>query len=137
MDDDGEFLAWFETTWHDAEMALHDGDAGPRDEITWSKQEPVTLFGAWMNAATAAEARAVFRRLADSFADVEQGEISLVAHGVSGDLAYTVHREHTKTVVDGTPRQYVLRVTQVYRHEAEGWKVVHRHGDQEAAVTGS
>lgn len=135
MDDDQGFLEWFETTWHDAEMALHNGDAGPRDD-TWSKQEPVTLFGAWMNATNADEARAVFRRLEQSFSDAVEGHVSLVAHGVSGDLAYTVHREHTTTTVNGEQREYVLRTTQVYRREDGTWKVVHRHADNEASVQG-
>lgn len=135
MDDDQGFLEWFETTWHDAEMALHNGDAGPRDD-TWSQQEPVTLFGAWMNATNADEARAVFRRLEQSFSDAVEGHVSLVAHGVSGDLAYTVHREHTTTTVNGEQREYVLRTTQVYRREDGTWKVVHRHADNEASVQG-
>jgi ketosteroid isomerase-like protein len=133
MDDDAEFLRWFETTWHDAEMALHGGDAGPRDE-TWSKREPVTLFGAWLNATNADEAREVFRRIAELFSDAEVGRIERVAHGVSGDLAYTVHREHTTTSVDGERREYVLRTTQVYRREDGTWKVVHRHADHDSAV---
>ena len=135
MDEDQEFLEWFETTWHDAEMALHNGDAGPRDD-TWSKREPVTLFGAWMNATNAEEARVVFRRLEESFSDAVEGHVSLVAHGVSGHLAYTVHREHTTTRVNGEQREYVLRTTQVYRREDGTWKVVHRHADHEAPVQG-
>ena len=50
--------------------------------------------------------------------------------GVSGDLAYTVHREHTHD--HGARRvssDYVLRATQVYRRESDTWKVVHRHAD--------
>lgn len=135
MDDDQEFLEWFETTWHDAEVALHNGDAGPRDE-TWSKQEPVTVFGAWLNATSSDEARAVFRRLADAFSQAEEGSIELVAHGVSGDLAYTAHREHTTTMVNGERRQYVLRTTQVYRRKDGTWKVVHRHADNEDNIQG-
>jgi ketosteroid isomerase-like protein len=133
MEDRG-FLEWFETTWRDAEMALHNGDAGPRDTITWSRREPVTLFGAWRNATNADEAREVFRALEASFSEAVQGDIALVAYGVSGDLAYTAHREHTTTTVDGEPRQYTLRVTQVYRYEDGTWKVVHRHGDTEAVL---
>lgn len=136
MDDDREFLAWFHGLWRDAEVALHDGRPGARDG-TWSTREPVSLFGAWMNAANADEAQAVFRRLEASFSGAVEEEVSLVAHGVSGELAYTVHREHTQTQVDGEPRDYVLRVTQVYRHEDGGWRVVHRHADNEESVAGS
>jgi ketosteroid isomerase-like protein len=131
-----EFLHWFETTWHDAEMALHNGDAGPRSE-TWSTREPVTVFGAWMNATDADEARALFQRIAEAFSDVEEGRVELVAHDVSGDFAYTVHREHTVTSVNGEVRRYVLRTTQIYRREDGTWKVVHRHADREAPAEGS
>ena len=136
MEDDREFLEWFTTTWYDAEVALHNGNAGPRDQVTWSRREPVTLFGAWLNATDADEARVVFRRLEETFADAVHEDVSLVAHGVSGELAYTVHREHTTTTVNGEPREYTLRVTQVYRHEDGTWHVVHRHADNEESVTG-
>jgi ketosteroid isomerase-like protein len=133
MSDDSEFLEWFRTTWKDAEDALHDGDAAPRFE-TWSDREPVTLFGAWHSARTPGETHAVFRRIAGSFSHAQECEIDLLAHGVSGDLAYTVARELTSTSVRGEPRQYVLRVTQVYRREGGTWKVVHRHADDEARI---
>lgn len=127
-----DFLDWFNTKWRAAEDALHDGDAAPRFE-TWSQQAPVTLFGAWLNAYDPDASREVFRRLAESFADAVSSQIELIAAEVSGDLAYTAHREITSTSVDGEPREYVLRVTQVYRREAGTWKVVHRHGDTEPA----
>jgi ketosteroid isomerase-like protein len=133
MDDGREFLEWFRTTWKDAEDALHDGDEKPRFE-TWSDREPVTLFGAGWNARNLEEAHAVFRHIASEFGNVDDCEVDLVAHDVRGDFAYTVHREHTKTSVRGEPRDYVLRVTQVYRREDGAWKVVHRHGDNEAAL---
>ena len=44
-------------------------------------------------------------------------------------MAYTVGYEHTQASVDGTPRTYSLRVTQVYRREGGDWKVAHRHAD--------
>lgn len=129
MNDRESFLEWFNTTWHMAEDALHQGDPGPRSG-TWSEREPVTLFGAWYNATDPTSARAVFQRLAESFSGLESSDIDLVAADVSGDLAYTVHREITSTTIDGAPSDYVLRVTQVYRREDGGeWKVVHRHGD--------
>lgn len=128
MDARDEFLDWFETTWRAAELALHNGDAGPRF-ATWSEREPVTLFGAWLDATGPDEVRAVFLKLAESFSQSASAEIELLAAEVSGDLAYTVHREITSVSVDGRPRDYVLRVTQAYRRENGEWKVVHRHGD--------
>ena len=131
MDDREVFLDWFATTWRAAEDALHDGDAAPRF-ATWSDREPVTLFGAWRNARGPTAVRDVFLRLAEQFSHLTASDIELVAADVSGDLAYTAHREISSTSVDGEHRDYVLRVTQVYRREADGWKVVHRHGDTES-----
>ena len=42
---------------------------------------------------------------------------------------YTAGLEHTSASVDGQPRTYTLRATQVYRREEGEWKVAHRHGD--------
>jgi ketosteroid isomerase-like protein len=136
MSEDREFLEWFETTWLQGEKALHDGEVGARD-VTWSDRDPVTLFGAWLGATNAREAREAFTKLQETFADSVDEEVTLVAHGVSGDLAYTAHREHTTTSIRGEPRDYVLRVTQVYRREDGTWKVVHRHADNEESAPGS
>jgi ketosteroid isomerase-like protein len=130
MDDREEFLEWFNTRWQAAEVALHGGNAAPRFE-TWSDREPVTLFGAWMNADNAIAVREVFVKLAEAFSQADSSEIELVAAGVSGDLAYTAHREITSTIVDGEHRSCTLRVTQAYRREGGQWKVVHRHADEE------
>ena len=130
MGDREEFLEWFGTSWRRAENALHNGDPEPRFR-TWSEREPVTLFGAWLNATDPAGAREVFIKLAHAFSQVHSSEIDLVAADVSGDLAYTVHREITSATVNGERREYILRVTQVYRREEGEWKVVHRHGDDE------
>jgi hypothetical protein len=130
MSDREDFLAWFTTTWLDGEVALHDGDASPRFG-TWSEHEPVTLFGAWFTATDAVSAREVFTKLAHTFSHAASNEIELIAADVSGDMAYTVQREITTADIDGERRTYSLRVTQVYRREEDGWKVVHRHGDEE------
>jgi ketosteroid isomerase-like protein len=130
MGDRDDFLDWFDTTWRAAEDALHNGDAAPRFE-TWSERDPVTLFGAWLNATDPKAAREVFLKLAREFSDASSGDVELVAADVSADLAYTVHREITSTSVNHEPRDYTLRVTQVYRREDGVWKVVHRHADTE------
>lgn len=135
MSERDEFLAWFDSEWRDGEDALHAGDAAPRFR-TWSEREPVTLFGAWFNATDPSGVREVFLKLAQTFSAATASDIELIAADVSGDLAYTVHREVTSTIVDGQPRDYVLRVTQVYRREEGDWKVVHRHGDEDPEQDG-
>jgi hypothetical protein len=134
MSDRDDFLEWFNTAWRSAEVALHGGDARPRFQ-TWSDRPPVTLFGAWLTATDPVAVREVFLRLGQSFSQATSSDIDLVAADVSGDLAYTVHREITSTTVNGEPRDYVLRVTQVYRREEGAWKVIHRHADEEAATS--
>ncbi len=47
----------------------------------------------------------------------------------TGDMAYTVGYEHTEATVNGEPRAYTLRATQIYQREDDEWKVVHRHAD--------
>jgi ketosteroid isomerase-like protein len=128
MSDRDDFRAWFEGDLHDAELALHHGDAGPRRAL-WSRKEPVSVLGAWRNAVGQEEIDELFTALANSFSDCTSYAVELEAYDVVGDMAYTAGLEHTSASVDGQPRTYTLRATQVYRREDGKWKVAHRHGD--------
>ena len=128
MSDRDDFLTWVKTTLYDAEVALHNGDAGPRRAI-WSHDEPVSVLGAWRNAYGWDQVEALFASLAESFSDCTAYRFELYAYEVVGEAAYTAGFEHTSVSVDGEPRSYTLRATQVYRREAGEWKVAHRHGD--------
>jgi ketosteroid isomerase-like protein len=127
MSEREDFLAWVDTVLKDAEIAVHNGDSGPRRAI-WSRHDPVSVLGAWKNAFGQAEIDELFAHLAASFSDCTSYELDIVEAEVLGDAAYTVGFEHTSASVDGVPRTYVLRATQVYRREDGEWKVVHRHG---------
>ncbi|MGW9632046.1 nuclear transport factor 2 family protein [Agromyces sp. NPDC055520] len=128
MTDRDDFLAWFRGPLFDAELALHNGDPGPRRAL-WSRAEPVSVLGAWRNATGQAEIDELFTYLAASFSDCTSSTVELVAFDVAGDMAYTAALEHTSVSVDGQPRTYTLRATQVYRREGGQWRVTHRHGD--------
>ena len=128
MSERDDFLEWVGTRLRDAERALHNGDAGPRFEI-WSSREPVTVLGAWKAATGQQEVAELFRLLEDSFSDCTSYAHDVVAADVSGDMAYTVGYEHTSASINGQPRTYTLRATQVYRREDGEWKVAHRHAD--------
>ena len=128
-----EFLAWVKTTLYDAELALHNGDAGPRRAI-WSRNEPVSVLGAWRNAYGQREIDELFTALGRSFSDCTSYTFDLQAYDVVADTAFTVGLEHTSTSVDGDPRSYTLRATQVYRRESGQWKVAHRHADTDPAA---
>ena len=112
-----------------AEEAIHNGNPEPRLEM-WSTRDPVTLFGAWGPCKIGTdEVTRISRWVASRFSNSTAYRFELVAAGVSGDLAYTVGYEHNATSVDGSPADYILRVTHVYRREDGEWKIVHRHGD--------
>ena len=128
MTDREEFLAWFKTTLYEAELALHNGDQAPRRAL-WSRNEPVSVLGAWRNAFGQQEINDLFGYLASRFSDCTSSTVELLAYDVMGDMAYTAALEHTSVSVDGQPRTYTLRATQVYRREAGQWRVAHRHGD--------
>jgi ketosteroid isomerase-like protein len=128
MTDRDDFLTWVRTTLYEAEVALHNGDAAPRRAI-WSRNEPVSVLGAWRNAYGRDQLEELFESLAESFSDCKSYRFELYAYDVVGEMAYTAGFEHTSASVDGQPRTYTLRATQVYRREGGEWKVAHRHGD--------
>lgn len=128
MTDRDDFLAWVNTTLYDAERALHNGDPEPRRAI-WSRNEPVSILGAWRNAIGQREIGELFTFLGGSFSDCTSYSVELLAYDVVGDVAWTAGLEHTSASVDGEPRTYTLRATQVYRREDGEWRVAHRHGD--------
>jgi len=123
-----DFLAWIKTTLHEAELALHNGDATPRRAL-WSRNEPVSVLGAWRNANGQQVLDELFTSLAASFSDCTSFTFELQAYDVIGDMAYTAGLEHISASMNGEPRTYTLRVTQVYRRENGEWRVAHRHGD--------
>jgi ketosteroid isomerase-like protein len=128
VSDREEFLAWTQSRLKEAETALHNGDSSPRRAI-WSLEEPVTVLGAWKSAVGQQEIDELFAELGDSFSDCTSYAFEIVAADVVGDMAYTVGYEHTQASVNGAPRTYTLRSTQVYRREGGEWKVAHRHAD--------
>ena len=130
-EDHDEFLAWVKSALYEAEVALHNGDANPRRAL-WSRNEPVSILGALRNAYGQHEVEEVFRFLETSFSDCTSYVFELQAYDVVGHMAYTTGMEHTSTSMDGEPRSYTLRATQVYRREGGVWKVAHRHADMVA-----
>ena len=132
MTDRDEFLSWVTTALYGAELALHNGDPAPRRAL-WSRNELVSVLGAWRNAHGQEEVDELFTSLGRSFSDCTSYAFELQAYDVVGDMAYTAGLEHTSACVDGQPRSYTLRATQVYRREDGEWRVAHRHGD---TVTG-
>ena len=114
--------------------AAHRGDIGPRLAL-WTRNDPVTLFGAWLSARGWDEVSKVFDSLARIFRGTGGLQMEVLAADCSGDLGYVVALEkNTGVVVEEQTRDYTLRVTTVFRREDGAWKVVHRHGDEVPVV---
>jgi len=128
MTDHEEFLAWVRTALYEAELSLHNGDAAPRRAL-WSRNEPVSILGARLSAHSQQEIDELFAGLANGFSDCTSYAFDLQAYDVMGGMAYTAGLEHTSVLIDGQPRTYTLRATQVYRRESGAWRVAHRHAD--------
>ena len=123
------FLAEMLPKQRAAEEAIHNGDPEPRLAL-WTRDDPVTVFGADLNGFGWAEVEPLFKTVASWFSDSEAYEFEVIAAGASGDLAYTVGYERNRVKVEGVPTTYTLRVTHVYRREDGGWRILHRHGDR-------
>jgi ketosteroid isomerase-like protein len=129
MSDTKQFLDEMMPRIHEAEIALHNGDAGPRFEM-WSHSDPVTVFGAALNAIGWAEVSALFEKLAPRFSNCRSCEWEVVAAHVGEDFAYVLSIERTTASVAGSePTPYTLRSTTIFRREDDAWKIVHRHAD--------
>jgi ketosteroid isomerase-like protein len=129
MADVDEFLAAALPPLTAADTAIHNGDAGPRIAL-WSRNDPVTLFGALQIRSGWREIAPIFEMLASRFSNCESFEYEVIAAGVSNDLAYIAGVEHTTAAIgDAAPQAYALRVTTIFRREGGEWRVVHRHAD--------
>ena len=129
MTETEQFLATMGPRITAAEIALHNGDAGPRIAM-WSRAEPLTLLGAAISGRGWREIGPIFDSLGQRFSDCRSYQNEIVAAEASGDLAYTVALEHATASVGGAePKPFVLRVTTIFRREDGEWKVVHRHAN--------
>jgi ketosteroid isomerase-like protein len=101
----------------------------------WSHADDVSIFGGggghvrgWQPVRQSLEGGAGLFREGQVRGHVE---VDIIARGTSGDLSYTVAIEHGEALMQGheEPRPVMLRVTQIYRREADTWKIIHRHAD--------
>lgn len=108
--------------------ALMGGSPEPYTDC-WARADDVTLYGAWgpVDRGFAAVVDTL-RWVASRSRGRVRAEYTAAVEG--GDLAYTVGFEHHRISVDrGPSHEMILRVTQIYRRDVEGWQLVHRHAD--------
>ena len=115
----------------DVALAYVNGDAGPLGEIA-TRREPAHFFGP--NGGHADGVDAVGQDYREGAAHFEAGgdsQVEVLQAQDSGDLAYWVGLQHARVRVKGKPDPVPmdLRVTEIFRREEGGWRLVHRHAD--------
>jgi ketosteroid isomerase-like protein len=105
-----------------------EGDAASISAI-WSHDATVTTLHPIGGRQTGwDEVRGSFEQVA-GIASGGRAELREQRIQVVGDLAYEVGVEYGKITVAGEQVAIDQRVTNVYRREPEGWKIVHHHTD--------
>ena len=109
------------------------GDAAPLADI-WSHSTAVSTMH------PIGSRQVGWEQVRESFEQVAQiasnGQVKLrdqIVH-VAGDVAYELGVEHGQVKIAGQQVTIEHRVTNIYRREAEGWKIVHHHTDLSPAM---
>ena len=127
---DGSFESFMQQRQRVAQ-AFVNGNAEPLGAIS-TGSDPATLFGP--RGGVEQGARNVLtmnEEGAQAFLPGGTTELEVLHQGHGGDLGYWTGLQHA-TVVSGPDHksvQMTLRVTEVFRRESGGWKLVHRHAD--------
>jgi ketosteroid isomerase-like protein len=112
---------------------MGNGDAGPMMEV-WSHSSDVTTMHPIGGREVGWEqVRVPWEQVA---AITSGGQFTLrdPLIRVVGDLAYQVGTEAGEATIAGQQVSFEHRVTNVYRREAGGWKIVHHHSDPNPAM---
>jgi ketosteroid isomerase-like protein len=122
----GEFMERREQ----AAKAFVRGEAAPLEAMV-AQADPATFFGPL--GGHQAGAALIARTYARDAARFRGGEtlFEVLHHAASGDLGYWVGIQRAKAGMDevGPERTFDLRVTEIFRRENGGWKMIHRHAD--------
>jgi ketosteroid isomerase-like protein len=109
------------------------GDAAPLADA-WSHSASVSTMHPIGGRQTGwDEVRGSFEQVAQ-LASGGHAELRGQSLQVAGDMAYEVGIEQGQATLAGEQITIEQRVTNVYRREAEGWKIVHHHTDLSAAM---
>jgi ketosteroid isomerase-like protein len=118
-----------------AQLELQNGSPQAFKSL-WSRADDITLAGGFGGSVEKGWDQ-ISRRLDWVGAQFSKGTHAhqRIVSGVSGDLGYVVQTEQIRFHVPGqasaTMRDY--RVTMLFRREAGGWRIIHRHADSQTA----
>ena len=104
------------------------GDAGPLSEAWSHASDATTMHPLGGRQVGWEQVRPTWEQVAQI---ASQGQVRLHDQllRTGGDLAYEVGTEHGQATMAGQRLTFEHRVTNVYRREAGGWKIVHHHTD--------
>jgi ketosteroid isomerase-like protein len=111
-----------------------DGDSSPMEQI-WSHGSDVSVmhpFGDRMLGWD--EVRDSWEQAAQAFSGGQVALDEMVVVPISEDAAYTLGTEHGQASIGDATVGIEWRVTNIYRREAGGWKIVHHHTDSSKEV---
>ena len=111
-----------------------DGDSGPMEGI-WSHGSDLSAmhpFGGRMVGWE--EVGASWEQAAQAFSGGQVALDEMVVVPISEDAAYTLGTEHGEARIGDETVGIDWRVTNIYRREADGWKIVHHHTDFSSEV---
>ena len=117
-----------------AALAYVNGDAAPLDTMV-TTNDPATFFhpkGPRFEGAQAVQQR--YDADAKSFAKGGSSRLEVLQKSASGDLAFWTGDQEADVVLGGKKMPMTLRITEIFRLEQGGWKLVHRHGDMPERV---
>lgn len=112
--------------------AYSSGDADSLDTIV-ATTGAATFFPPPGGTVSGAEnVRQRYRKDASAFSAGAKNRLDILDSGASGELAFWTGVQHFEGRLQGRDVRLKLRVTEIFRLEDGGWKLVHRHADPAA-----
>jgi ketosteroid isomerase-like protein len=114
--------------------SMLDGDSSPMEEI-WSHSSDASAMHPFGSRSLGwEEVRAGWEQAAQAFSGGQVALDDMVVVPITEDVAYTLGTEHGEARIGDETVGIDWRVTNIYRSEADGWKMVHHRTDFSSEV---
>jgi ketosteroid isomerase-like protein len=114
-----------------AAQAFVNGDGAPVSKLS-SASDLATFFGpGGGHLCQGSQIRARYEQDARAFESGSENTLQILHAAADDNIGYWVGFQRTQARLKGNPNPVPmsLRVTEVFRREADGWKLIHRHAD--------